>query len=84
MKYPLAKVDWIDASTQDSWQSIENAKTQEDFIVHTIGWVISDTKRYITLGTGLSSHGQSAATWRIPKGMVVKRTNIKGHDIEYQ
>ena len=84
MKYPLVRLDWLDASSHDSWQVIEDAKPDQDFTVHTIGWLLNETKKYYVLGTGLSSNGLTAATWRIPKGMVVKRINIKGHDIEYQ
>lgn len=86
MKYKLVKLDWQDASTHDSWQTLEEAAEDRDghFIVHTIGWLIGETNGCYILGTSLSANGLSAATWRIPKGMVVKRTNIKGFDLEYE
>lgn len=85
MKYKLVQLDWQDASTEDAWQTLDSAAEDRDsnFIVHTIGWLIGETKTCYVLGTSLSSHGMAAATWRIPKGMVVKRTNIKGYDLEY-
>lgn len=85
MKYPLIKLTWLDASTHDRWEEIRTAidKQDEQVTVNTVGWLLGETKTQYILGTGITGHGCTAATWYIPKGMVTKRTNIKGHDIEH-
>ena len=82
MSYSLCKIEWVDAASQDAWQPIANAQEEQEYPVTSVGWLLSETKKWYILGTGISGNGMTACTWRIPKGIVTKKTIIKGHDID--
>ena len=84
-KYNLTEIVWRDASTYDNWQAIHIAVEEPaDSIIHTAGWLLGEDKHHYILGTGISSNGNTAATWRIPKGMVLSKKSIKGFTLSHE
>lgn len=80
-KLKLIHVQWRDASSHDSWQPLSHAQEPKDFLVETVGWLIGENKDAIVLGTGITHNGSTACTWTIPKGMIIKKDVIKGHNL---
>jgi len=54
MKPKLVKIDWEDINSENSWKTLEEAKTwaeeEDDKICHTNGWLLEKNERYVVIG----------------------------------
>lgn len=68
---PLLLVTWDDACTDDGWQDRDKYKPGGPELCHTVGYLLHKGKKSIELCQTISDN-QTAARWRIPRGMVIK------------
>ena len=81
-KFKLYRVDWIDASSESGWKKLDNIDTSHIYI-HTVGWLIKETKDYLFLAQNLSSSYSYNDIMMIPKGWKVRKRIIPNNIIEY-
>lgn len=77
MKQPIVEILWRDAFGSSSWNDVTDH--EDEFLVHTIGYLLWESKDYI--GTGASivpEHGSTANTTHIPKGCIVSMKFLRG------
>lgn len=68
-------IEWHDAGSladDDTWA--DEPGEDEDIVIRSVGWVVKETAKYLTIALDLSDDGQTHSRGRIPQGMVVKRT----------
>ena len=76
----LVRVVWHDAADEkETW--LKDAEIDEESIViETVGYVVRDTAKYLTLAGDLCEERDGSATWgrvtRVPKGMVQKVSTL--------
>lgn len=70
-------IEWYDAYTLDSWQSIEDAKESMKlkYVVKTIGWLVDETEGYYFISHSIT-HSQLMGALHIPKECVIKVQEI--------
>jgi len=68
---PIVQVEWTDACTQIGWKSWYELETAELAVTRTIGYLLPSTKDIIKIAPTISSNGEFADTWMIPKGWVI-------------
>ena len=71
----LVQLDWVDSESAHGWQSIKEV-TKDPQLVHSVGYVIADNDKAITLaadvGEEFGPEDTVNRTIVIPKGMVQK------------
>ena len=83
-KYPLIRIDWTDATTCPAWREVADVlKWEHGTKIHSIGWLLRETKDFYVIGQSLSANEKTDAVLEIPKRWATKKTVIKGHTIEY-
>jgi len=81
-KQPIVEILWRDAFGGSSWGDVEDHA--EEFLVHTIGYLLWEDKNYI--GTGASivpEHGSTANTTHIPKGCIISIKYLRGKNVKH-
>jgi hypothetical protein len=76
----LEKIEWLDHLTYESnaaWHSLEDIEALEPVTCYTVGWVMKETRKYITVVSTLSTDGGAKGEFTIIKGAVVKRTVLE-------
>jgi hypothetical protein len=70
----LELITWEDAGGEQDggWQDPDDVDTANS-VIQSVGWVIKETEKNITLAMDLSDDGQTHTRSRIPKGMIVSR-----------
>jgi len=81
--FDLYRIDWIDAKADGGWKNVFSLKKPEDLIVHSVGWMIVSSSKYIVLAQQLSSCGQYADTIQIPISLIKKKKKLIKNRIEY-
>lgn len=80
---PLLEIEWVDShSTSDgAWHSLDEARSSPNLNLHTVGYLIEDSKSYLTLVGSLSLVGdkvsQVSGDMTIPKCAIVKRRTLR-------
>ncbi len=69
-------IEWIDARASCGWSVYQTSDDYGVDVVTSAGWLIRDTKEYITLA-GSISEKESNNAMSIPKGWIKKRKTIK-------
>lgn len=82
MKYPVIYVEWQDSGLiQGRWQFIEDLGDQECHQMHSVGFLLKETKKEIVLLPNLGSIDtdmeQFAGGIIIPKSCITKRKNLQ-------
>lgn len=79
MRYPFMAISWKDAESDCEWKSECEVEKwlQEDCIIHEIGWLISQNKKYIVLSNQIAEDGTIGNRTKIPAGWIIKRKRIK-------
>lgn len=80
-KYKQVSVKWLDAWSEDDWLDVEDLKNKstENYIVHTLGYLIHETKECIVVSQQIEEIGSMASmTMFIPRGMILEIRTIKG------
>ena len=70
---------WSDAGSteQDLAWAYSDDSEEEDILIQTVGWVVRETPKFLTVAMDLSDDGQTHTRSRIPIGMIVSRTVLK-------
>jgi len=64
--FPLAFVLWEDAYSHDDWVSLDEAKSHEPCLVKSVGWLVDESERHVTIIQSLSS-GEAGSRITVPK-----------------
>lgn len=75
---PLTFVEWVDhcSSCDTGWQSFEELRENKPLLVWSSGWLIHETKQYITLASTIGSNGHAFGDLIILKKCITKRENL--------
>lgn len=75
----LLRVEWVDAESKSGWVDNEDAltwaKNDETARCVSVGYVVAETKAYLTLAASFHNTAVSELT-KIPLGMIRKRKVI--------
>lgn len=73
----LELIIWEDAGGEQDggWQEPADVDTELSTI-RSVGWVVKETDKNITLAMDLSDDGQTHTRGRIPKGMIISRKEL--------
>lgn len=68
-KFPLYYLEWIDAESDSAWGDKDSIDKwlEKDFIVHDLGWIVSDNRKYLVICNQISVDGDLGNRTRIPK-----------------
>lgn len=80
-KRRFVKVSWIDAQDQGAaWVQEEEIQPFTDELCEVIswGWLVGETKKYISLAADSITEGPYGRVTKIPRGMIVKMEDF--HD----
>ena len=71
--FPLVKVRWEDIQSHDGpWVDMEEIPEYTPVTVETVGWIITDHEKYITLVSTLSDDQTfTGSVCSIPKGCIL-------------
>ena len=76
MKIPkIIEVEWMDASALPHWQ--DEGDIPELTKCHTVGYILRDTKRTLTLALTYSNDKGTISPLTIPQVCVTKRRRLK-------
>lgn len=68
-------ITWHDAGSDEddltTWS--DDPGDGEDIVIQTVGWVVKETAKYVTVAMDLADDGQTHTRSRIPVGMIVSR-----------
>jgi hypothetical protein len=70
--FPLVEIKWWDAQTAHGWEEEETIEVDIP-LVTTIGFLIKDTDKGVTVASSICADKQSNARISIPLGMIVER-----------
>lgn len=78
-KYPLVYVVWKDAQSDCMWKGMDDIKewASSDCLIHEIGWLVYENKRYIILSSQVEREGDIGNRTKIPKDWVFKKQKIR-------
>lgn len=75
-KLPLRKVTWIDSASQGGWRRL-NETDNDPVVVESVGYVLYNNAKAITLVQSVAKHGDVNACMTIPKACVQSIRRIK-------
>ena len=79
-KYPMVLVEWVDScSPSRVWGTAESLRTYNPVTVKSVGFLVKDDKRGITIvqGLGAESDPDACLPMAIPRGCVKKIKRLK-------
>lgn len=77
-EYPLVKVTWNDAASDQSWRDPSNYDDVQFYRVDTVGFLIRKNEKWVVLaGSRSRTNDRVSLTLEIPMGMVVKIETIR-------
>lgn len=73
----LELIEWYDAGGEAiGWLALSDVDGDDTPLVRSVGWVVKETERNITLAMDLAEDGETNTRGRIPKGMIKNRVPI--------
>ena len=77
--YDLVHITWRDAGGQGGWHSLEEAKKCNPVNIHSVGWLIREDKRTVTVAGSFSVDGGISNRDTIPRQNITsKRILVRG------
>ena len=77
--YDLVHLTWRDAAGNNSWHSLEEAKAAAPVNIHTVGWLVKEDKRTVTIVGSYCRDGGVHNRDTIPKANITsKRILVRG------
>lgn len=78
-KHHAYVVKWRDSFTLSGWKSIDDPRHSEVAVITSVGWLIKQTPRTLTLTTSISECGNVTDAIAIPREAVMKMTKLKNY-----
>ena len=75
-KYPLVYLKWIDATSEASWENLEDINN-DDFYVYNLGWIIKKTKKYTTICSEITQDGMFGLKTRVHNSWIKEIQEVK-------
>lgn len=76
-KYRLLKVTWLDAcSLPAGWKSVKKAKKSKPAEIVSVGYLVKERKRSITLVSSLTDDGDCDGDVVIPRDWIVRTKKL--------
>ena len=76
--YPLVIIEWHDAVTQGhGWRPITKISQLEPEFIRSIGWIVKEDDKGITLVSSITADGDADGDVLIPVGCVISRTSLQ-------
>ena len=75
-KYKLVLVEWDDAAGSILWFPEESARDMKGIEVCSVGWLVAQNKRYVTIASSKNDQGEFSDRNSIPKGCLRKITEL--------
>ena len=79
MTKQLAYVEWVDSAAIQGWQH-ESEVSREDYepsVIKSVGFIVSESKKHITITTSISDTDCCMDPLTIPKCAVVKLKKVR-------
>lgn len=79
--FKLNVIDWLDHSSfnRAKWRTFDEASDLGPIGVHTVGWVIKETKEYLIVASTLTDDETLMNEFCILKSCIKKRKVIRGY-----
>lgn len=61
--FPAVYVQWYDATSVDSWESLSDALAQKTHLIHTVGWLISDAPERLLIALNVDFINESTSQY---------------------
>lgn len=78
-KHQAYIVKWRDSSALQGWHSVDDNRHGNITTITSIGWLVKETAKVITITTSISECGNVMDALSIPKEAVTKMTKIPRH-----
>ena len=80
--HELVLVKWFDTYSCDKWLMIDEAREWgiNRLIIHSVGWLIDETKNHVLLAGGYSDEGAAHLLVHIPKSNIIQKIKIDLHN----
>lgn len=75
--YQLVCVTWYDAFTEDTWVEGDNAIDLKDATCVTVGFIVRESKEFISIASTLAESGEKTCIFNIPRGMIQELNKLK-------
>ena len=76
--YPLVLIEWHDAVAQGhGWRPIQKIGQLEPEFIRSIGWVVKEDDKGITLVSSITRDGDADGDVLIPLGCIISRTSLQ-------
>jgi hypothetical protein len=76
-EHELVYVKWLDASSQPDqvWSNIDEAEPKL-VVCHSVGFVLKETKEYLSLMMNMTEFGQFSGDMAIPQKCIIERKSL--------
>lgn len=91
MKYKLLLVEWLDSTSRNEWNAVDEIVA--DVRVpkcRSVGWLLHEVDTHVYLASSLFAYDDptlrslASGDIKIPKGCILKRTVLATHDMEIE
>lgn len=79
MKHHAYVIKWRDSCSNGGWRRVDTLDREEIAIITSVGWIVRQTKKEITITTSMSDRGNVMDTLTIPREAVTMMTRLKQH-----
>lgn len=76
--HPAYIVRWRDSSTLRGWRAVDD-DAHEVATITSIGWLVRQTPKTVTVTTSISECGNAVDAISIPREAITKMTKLKYH-----
>lgn len=77
-KHHAYTLKWRDSSTLRGWRSIDDP-THETSTITSVGWLVRQSPKTVTITTSISECGNVADSLSIPREAILKMTKLKNY-----
>lgn len=74
--HKIVRVTWTDSCADFGWRKLASVEPDQFSTIDSVGWLVRDDKRSITITTSVSSVGSCMDPLVIPKVAIVKLRRI--------
>jgi hypothetical protein len=78
-KHHAFVVKWRDSAANRGWRSIDDPAHDEVAEITSVGWLVRQTPRTISLTTSISGQGNVMDTLSIPRECITKMQRLKNY-----